>query len=247
MHDFPKGGLLQGVNGRMCTLNTIQRVCEAQVPFKSAQISKHRKLKCVVACSSNQRAPDTLICDSNRRSISRREALTVATAGLVYQFLDPRQVPRAQATSKKENLSIEELKDIIVKDFQDKQYYITGNLSPEIFEDDCVFTDPTTRVTGTETYANAVKVLFDPETSRADLISVQVEDPHHLLLKWRFDAALNVPGKPRFKPYTGSTLYTTNDQGLIFKHEETWDISPLEAVISVFFPEYGTPPAPPVK
>ncbi len=27
---------------------------------------------------------------------------------------------------------------------------------------------------------------------------------------------------------------------------QSWDISPLEAVISVFFPNYGTPPAPPV-
>jgi hypothetical protein len=50
-----------------------------------------------------------------------------------------------------------------------------------------------------------------------------VEDPHHILLKWRFDAALNIPGKPRFKPYTGTTLYSTNDKGLIYKHEEVCD------------------------
>ena len=35
-----------------------------------------------------------------------------------------------------------------LQDFQQKQYYVTGNLSPELFTDDCLFTDPTIKVNG---------------------------------------------------------------------------------------------------
>lgn len=98
--------------------------------------------------------------------------LGVTLTGVAYQLVETLQL--AQAAEKKVNLPIDDLKSIIVRDFQENQYYITGKLSPEVFEDDCVFTDPTTRVQGTETYAKAVASLFDPKTSRADLIDISV-------------------------------------------------------------------------
>lgn len=52
--------------------------------------------------------------------------------------------------------------------------YVTGNLTQSIFAKDCVFQDPTTRVEGVEKYSKAVALLFDKESSRADLISIQV-------------------------------------------------------------------------
>lgn len=100
--------------------------------------------------------------------------LGITLTGIAYQLVETLQP--ATATEKKVDLPIEELKSIIVRDFQDNQYYITGKLSPEVFEDDCVFTDPTTRVQGTQTYAKAVASLFDPKTSRADLIDISVSN-----------------------------------------------------------------------
>ena len=60
------------------------------------------------------------------------------------------------------------------RDFSDGQYYITGKLDQSIFADDCEFIDPTTNVKGPGTYSKAVAALFDHETSRADLISIEV-------------------------------------------------------------------------
>ena len=60
------------------------------------------------------------------------------------------------------------------RDFSDGQYYITGKLDQTIFSDDCEFIDPTTNVKGPETYSKAVAALFDHDTSRADLISMEV-------------------------------------------------------------------------
>lgn len=81
----------------------------------------------------------------NGIGIQRREVLLGAGFLSVVNVTLPLIPSRALAAEKKENMPIDELKDLIVKDFQENQYYITGKLTPEVFEDDCVFTDPTTR------------------------------------------------------------------------------------------------------
>lgn len=152
----------------------------------------------------------------------------------------------ANAPAETVKKSIEELRDIVAHDFQHNQYYVTGNLTPSVFTKDCVFVDPTTRVRGVEKYSKAVALLFDRDTSRADLISIKVQDPHTITTRWRFAASLNVPGKPKLKPYTGSTQYCINSEGLIYEHKEEWDISALDAFVSILFPSFGATPAPPV-
>ena len=48
------------------------------------------------------------------------------------------------------------------------------------------------------------------------------------------------------KPYTGSTVYTTEKRtGKIVKQAETWDNSVLDVFISIFNKSFGAPPAPP--
>jgi len=143
-------------------------------------------------------------------------------------------------------LSPQQLADRIRDDFVNKQYYVTGNVSSEIFADDCLFTDPTIKVTGWKFYSDAVKTLFDADQSRADLISLDVVDGD-VILKWRLEGIIKPwPGHPAIKPYTGATRYVQNSDGLIAKHLETWDTSIADVFISVFFKGFGAPPAPPV-
>jgi len=63
---------------------------------------------------------------------------------------------------------------LVQEDFQDRQYYTTGELTQAIFDDQCEFIDPTTNVKGPRTYSKAVKALFDASSSRADIIYSQV-------------------------------------------------------------------------
>ena len=70
--------------------------------------------------------------------------------------------------------SAQDLIPQVQHDFQDSQYYITGRLTQDIFAPDCAFKDPTTNVKGPQAYSKAVAALFDPERSRADLISIKV-------------------------------------------------------------------------
>lgn len=49
----------------------------------------------------------------------------------------------AAADEKATNLPIDEMRDRIIKTFKEDQYYITGKLDRSIFDNNCVFTDPT--------------------------------------------------------------------------------------------------------
>jgi len=63
-------------------------------------------------------------------------------------------------------------------------------------------------------------------------------------------ALIWLPGNLPIKPYTGTTVYTMDDSsGLIVRHDETWDISALDAFVSTLVPglNFGAAPAPPVK
>ena len=136
---------------------------------------------------------------------------------------------------------------MVLNDFVQNQYYVTGKLSPEVYTADCLFRDPTTTVKGVRPYTAAVAKLFDPARSKADLISLKVMGPDTLVLRWRLAATLNVPGSPAIKPYTGTTKYVTNKIGLICQHLEEWDISAFDAFVSVLFPNFGAPPALPIS
>ena len=86
-----------------------------------------------------------------------------------------------------------------------------------------------------------VKLLWCPKKG-----FLQAPEPNIIRTKWRFAASLNVPGKPKLKPYTGTTTYKLNTAGLVYEHREEWDISALDAFISILFPAFGAPPAPPI-
>lgn len=47
------------------------------------------------------------------------------------------------------------------------------------------FTDPTTVVTGVNKYVAAVKLLFDPELSQQELLSIDVTGPRTIEVNWR--------------------------------------------------------------
>ena len=49
-------------------------------------------------------------------------------------------------------------------------YFLTGDLDESIFRDDCVFVDPTNRVSSLAQYRSALRILFDPTQSEIQLL-----------------------------------------------------------------------------
>lgn len=177
--------------------------------------------------------------------VTRRAQLAslVAMGGSAFGFASVLAQPGPALAT--EGSPVEQALQGIKRDFVEGQYYVTGNITRDLYAANCVFKDPTVTVTGVEPYAKAIATLFDPAASRADLISIRAEGPSSVVLRWRLEGALQLGGL-KIKPYTGTTVYILGDDGKIVRHEETWDISTLDAFLSTLVPSFGAPPAPPV-
>ena len=129
----------------------------------------------------------------------------------------------------------------------DKGYYITGRLDSTIYKDDCLFDgpDPDMPVRGLRKYLSAASHLFDYNQSYARLISIECDKSggnyHCGMIKanWEIGGVLMLPWKPKVKSWTGSTIYHIDESGLIAFHDESWDISVLEAFVSTMWPQWS--------
>jgi len=154
------------------------------------------------------------------------------------------------ASEKIRGLNIEELHDIILQDWTKSAeisstgtqhhvgYYITGKLNSAVYRDDCLFTgpDPDMPVHGLRKYLSAASKLFHHKQSFADLLDLNIEN-NIIIAYWRISGVIMLPWKPRIRPYTGKTEYHIDDDGLIYLHKESWDISVLQAFVSTMWPD----------
>ena len=124
-------------------------------------------------------------------------------------------------------------------------YYITGKLDSTIYTDDCLFKspDPDMPVRGLRKYLSAAAQLFDQKQSCAELLSICSKEGggemgHGIVeVTWRLSGIINLPWHPTVEPWTGSTRYHLDNEGLIYMHEEQWDISVWRAFICTLYPE----------
>jgi hypothetical protein len=155
----------------------------------------------------------------------------------------------ASGPPKQRGLSVAELQAIVHEDLVERQYYVTGRLTSSIYADRCLFDgpDPDMPVRDVQRYSDALRGLFDPSTSRIELIELRPAGERSFAANWRLEGALQLPWHPAIKPFTGSTLYELDSDGLICSHTETWDISAVDAFVSVLVPSWGPPPALPAE
>jgi hypothetical protein len=162
----------------------------------------------------------------------------------------------ADACVKRKHLDIHQAYSIIQNDWKqsnNKGYYITGKLNTTIYRDDCFFNgpDPDMSVKGLRKYLNAASQLFDQGKSRAELLSLDIVSVSHpsnhddntecadeqvIVARWRMNGVLRLPWKPKLHNWTGTTTYHFDADGLIFRHEETWDMSVAQAFLRTMLP-----------
>jgi len=132
---------------------------------------------------------------------------------------------------------LDKVKDAIIDAFQNRKYYVTGDLPESLVAPGAHFIDPTTDVVGWKKYTSTVATLFDGERSTVTMLSDPIVDKNkrEIFLEWRLEGYLRLPFgySPHFKPYNGTTTYTINDDGKITKQFETWDISGAEALLEI--------------
>jgi hypothetical protein len=164
------------------------------------------------------------------------------------------QAFRPAGTNKKTNtikyvgLNLKQLYDLVLEDWKPetdgKGYYITGKLTTQIYRDDCLFLgpDPDMPIHGLRKYVGVASHLFDYETSRAVLRSLDIAEDNFetgraLVAKWTMSGILRLPWKPSLPTFSGQTTYHINEDGLITCHEEKWDCSVIRAFCHTLLPD----------
>ena len=126
-------------------------------------------------------------------------------------------------------------------------YYLTGRLNSTLYRDDCLFDgpDPDMPVKGLRKYLSAASHLFERESSFAQLLELRTEEGGGrrgrgaVVVRWRLGGTLMLPWRPAVRPWTGTTRYHLDEEGLIYLHEEEWDITVAEAFVCTVFPKLG--------
>lgn len=143
------------------------------------------------------------------------------------------------SATKVSKMSLEKLAATLDYELYEKEWFVTGNVNPIYFSDSFQFQDPDVKLTGIEDYARGVKKLFNQATSRAQIISTEVNTaiPNTITVTWRLSGGVNIGPGLTIKPYICYTDFTVDENsGLIVFQEDRFDIPGWDILLSALFP-----------
>ena len=151
--------------------------------------------------------------------------------------------PNTSTGIKLTGLSLSEIATQLAHDLVDGStgkggYFISGDMSTQIFRDDCTFIDPTNSVNSLSRYQKALTILFDPSQSHVELLEeLQIDNNRNTIMaKVRSDGVLKLPWSPRISPYDSTITYTIDTHGLIQSQVQEWNKSASRALWETFTP-----------
>jgi hypothetical protein len=142
------------------------------------------------------------------------------------------------------------MRDRVEEGLSRTSWFVTGKVDPRLFADDFTFKDDSVATSGIKSYATGVRKLFDQATAKAELIAVEVSlgqtssEPHKIVIIWRLEGGVNLPFKPKIKPYVVTTTFTLNEQGLIDSQLDEFSVPGWDLLLSTLLgPSFGAAPA----
>ena len=137
-----------------------------------------------------------------------------------------------------------------------KEWFVTGDILPELFADDFVFQDPDVRVEGARDYSEGVRRLFD-SSSRAQIVNTTLAETDLpgiaaiATVTWRLSGRVNLgPVGLAIKPYIVYTDFHIRDaDSLIVYQLDRFSIPPWDILLSAVAPwlPFLAPAAAPVE
>jgi len=139
-----------------------------------------------------------------------------------------------------DGIDLETLARILDYELYNKQWFVTGNVNPIYFAEEFEFQDPDVKLKGIEEYARGVYKLFDQKTSKAEIMSTEVNpsiSPNTITVTWRLSGKVNIGPGLTIKPYICYSDFTVDEQtGLITFQEDRFDIPQWDILLSALFP-----------
>lgn len=182
-------------------------------------------------------------------TLARRAVLLSASTLLLSRVESARALPLAplgppvrqpSSTGKRTGSSDAQALEVLARSLSEGRYFVNAEGKPtELFADDCRFRDPTNDIVGLKRYVTALGLLFEPASSDVQLLDIAVSAPRQVTARWTLGGYLKLPWHPYVPPFEGKAVYTLNDEGLVVLQDESWSISPLEALRETFTPTQG--------
>eukprot|EP00548_Thalassiothrix_antarctica_P008476 CAMPEP_0194137754 /NCGR_PEP_ID=MMETSP0152-20130528/7597_1 /TAXON_ID=1049557 /ORGANISM="Thalassiothrix antarctica, Strain L6-D1" /LENGTH=182 /DNA_ID=CAMNT_0038834897 /DNA_START=205 /DNA_END=753 /DNA_ORIENTATION=- len=132
--------------------------------------------------------------------------------------------------------SLQDTYDRIKNDCQN-DYFISGKVDAGIYDIDCIFADPFVSFSGRDRFITNLENLaggFITENYSTKLLNYETTSNDIVTTKLMVKLELNLPWKPILAWPWGVTYTIDPNTYLITKHEESWDIDPLEGVLQIF-------------
>eukprot|EP00614_Pseudopedinella_elastica_P029200 CAMPEP_0172632430 /NCGR_PEP_ID=MMETSP1068-20121228/184317_1 /TAXON_ID=35684 /ORGANISM="Pseudopedinella elastica, Strain CCMP716" /LENGTH=599 /DNA_ID=CAMNT_0013443829 /DNA_START=97 /DNA_END=1896 /DNA_ORIENTATION=+ len=156
-------------------------------------------------------------------------------------------------TRKFAKLSSKQILEGLRADFEEEEYLWSGKITPELYDEDCVFTDPTLSFRGLSTF-EANLANLDPYIERlvpagpgrrCELRAIRLlpsagrSAPPVVEAEWRMVGRFALPWRPVLD-LGGRTRYTlAGEGGRISSYDESWAISAGEALRQLVTPYAG--------
>ncbi|XP_042517097.1 uncharacterized protein LOC122091297 [Macadamia integrifolia] len=198
-------------------------------------------------CQSNLQRTRSFRCYSSTRDRSQTpRLLKIAVNGvteILRLFSSAKERSDGMKYTEIDEPSISGIDDVMVvlKSDYDSAYFVTGNFTPTIYAEDCIFEDPTIKFRGKDLYSRNLKLLV-PFFDGPSIVLQKIEkgmnsQTNFVLATWELRTYLKLPWRPLIS-IEGSTVYDLGDEFKIVRHAERWNVSALEAVAQIFTPSF---------
>lgn len=154
-------------------------------------------------------------------------------------------LPKADAPQRvyqKTELSPSDVLSGVIGDFENG-YLFSGQIDSELYDENCLFTDPTLSFRGLSTFERNIKAIKPAldifvGDSLVVLYDCNVDtEANEVKAIWRMSGAIKLPWKPRIE-LTGNTVlsYDTDRGGRIVDYYERWDLPAAKALSQLLQP-----------
>mmetsp|Transcript_41049 Transcript_41049/g.46637 ORF Transcript_41049/g.46637 Transcript_41049/m.46637 type:complete len:198 (+) Transcript_41049:100-693(+) len=164
---------------------------------------------------------------------SRLNFLQTATTAGIAAFTSFSGIAVASST-KKINLSNDELRKIVQHDMLDNSFLATGKLTREIYDESATFTDEIDTYT-LDKWMVGTQRLFVGDKSRVGLVGDIDVTKEQVELRFDEDLMFNIPFKPTVSLTGKLILKRDSSTGLITSYREYWDQDVLTVLRSAKF------------
>lgn len=172
-----------------------------------------------------------------------RAAVSAVTE--LLRALSPNKALRGAATQQQQGEepdpdptcgSVEDVLAVLRDDYR-RAYFLTGDFTPGIYTEDCLFEDPTIKFRGLSRYSQNLGLLvpfFDsPSLELENIEKGSRVETKFVKATWKLRTYLRLPWRP-LVAIGGSTTYDLDGDFKVTRHSESWDVSALQAIAQIF-------------